>query len=606
MMRIYRLLLYLYPASFRVEYGDQLWRDVSRRRRDVKGPVAAVGFWIAAIADIANNASRVQWDVLRQDLHYTRRLFRRAPAFALTAIAVSALGIGATTATFSMADHVLLRPLPFHEPDRLVRVWEDQSFRGYPQLEVSPANFRDWQHMSHSFASLAAYADSAVNMLGQGSPERLASANVTANLLDTLGVSPALGRSFTADDDRPGAAGTVILSHRLWQSHFGGDPRVVGRTIVLNDERFAVIGVMRADFEFPSRETTLWVPFRWVANDFDARDNFWIYPIARLRNGTTLEDARAEMKVIAAQLEHAYPKENERTSAGVYLLRDGVSDRARLLLMALAGGSLCILLIACINLASLLVARALSRQREFAVRCAIGAGRERLVRQMLTESVVLAGIGGMAGLALAAAAAPLIARLVPPTLPIAETPPLDARVLGIAFAATLLTGVGFGLVPALRMSRARMDALREGARSGTSRPTERLRSMLVVLQVTATVVLLMTSGLLLRALWRVQSTDPGFRVEDVQTFRTALPFPRYEQTTRRAAFYRRVLGEVRQLPGVSQAAYISFLPMTMRGGIWAVVPEGAPANENAGPTASLRFVTPGFFDTMRISSASWP
>ncbi len=391
MLRIYRLLLYLYPASFRVEYGDQLWRDVGRRRRDVTGAAAAAGFWIAAIADIVNNASHVQWDVLRQDLHYTRRLFRRAPAFALTAIAVSALGIGATTATFSMADHVLLRPLPFHEPDRLVRVWEDQSFRGYPQLEVSPANFRDWQHMSHSFASLAAYADSAVNMLGQGSPERLASANVTANLFDTLGVSPALGRSFTADDDRAGAAGAVILSHRLWQSHFGGDPRVVGRTIVLNDERFAVIGVMRADFEFPSRETTLWVPFRWVANDFDARDNFWLYPIARLRNGTTLEDARAEMKVIAAQLERAYPKENERTSAGVYLLRDGVSDRARLLLMALAGGSVCILLIACINLASLLVARALSRQREFAVRCAIGAGRERLVRQMLTESVVLAG-----------------------------------------------------------------------------------------------------------------------------------------------------------------------------------------------------------------------
>jgi predicted permease len=464
-----------------------------------------------------------------------------------------------------------------------VRVWEDQSFRGYPQLEVSPANFRDWQHMSHSFASLAAYADSAVNMLGQGSPERLASANVTANLFDTLGVSPALGRSFTVDDDRAGAAGAVILSHRLWQSHFGGDPRVVGRTIVLNDERFAVIGVMRADFEFPSRETTLWVPFRWVANDFDARDNFWLYPIARLRNGTTLEDARVEMKVIAAQLERAYPKENERTSAGVYLLRDGVSDRARLLLMALAGGSVCILLIACINLASLLVARALSRQREFAVRCAIGAGRERLVRQMLTESVVLAGLGGMGGLALAAAAAPLIARLVPPTLPIAETPPLDARVLGIAFAATLLTGVGFGLVPALRMSRARMDALREGARSGTSRPTERLRSILVVAQVTATVVLLMTSGLLLRALWRVQSTDPGFRVEDVQTFRTALPFPRYEQTMRRAAFYRRVLGEVRHVPGVSQAAYISFLPMTCAAasGLWC--PRAPPQTRTRGP-----------------------
>ena len=234
------------------------------------------------------------------------------------------------------------------------------------------------------------------------------------------------------------------------------------------------------------------------------------------------------------------------------------------------------------------------------MRCAIGAGRERLVRQMLTESVVLAGFGGLAGLGLAMAAAPLIARLVPPNLPIAETPPLDARVLAIALFTTLVTGVGFGLVPALRLSRTRADALREGARAGTSRPTERLRSMLVVAQVTATVVLLMTSGLLLRALWRVQSTDPGFRVEDVQTFRTALPFPRYMQTMRRAAFYRRVLGEVRQLPGVTQASYISFLPMTMRGGIWAVVPEGATANETTGPTASLRYVTPGFFDTMQI------
>ena len=224
------------------------------------------------------------------------------------------------------------------------------------------------------------------------------------------------------------------------------------------------------------------------------------------------------MKVIAAQLERAYPKANERTSASVFLLRDNASDRLRLLLMALAGGSLCILLIACINLASLLVARALARQREFAVRCAIGAGRERLVRQMLTESVVLAGVGGIAGLALAMAAVPLLARLVPPTLPIAETPPLDARVLGIALSATLLTGIGFGLVPALRMSRGQTDALREGARAGTSRGAERLRSMLVVAQVTATVVLLMTSGLLLRALWRVQidgSGLPGRRRPDI-------------------------------------------------------------------------------------------
>jgi putative ABC transport system permease protein len=600
-MRAYRALLHLYPASFRHEYGGELCADFARRRRAAGGVAGVLGLWLATIADTAVNASRVQWDVLQKDVKYTWRQLARAPGFAATAVLVSGLGIGATTATFTMADHVLVRPLPFREPDRLVRLWQDQSFRGYAFMEASPRNFLDWQRMNRSFERMGIYTDVSVNMLGTGPPERLDGADVSADLLPTLGVRPEIGRLFADADDRPGAPGTIIISHRFWVAQFAGDPRVLGRTLVLDDERYTVIGVMPRGFDFPDRDAEFWRPFRFVDDEsFQDRTNTYLYPVARLRGGVALDAARAEMKVIAARLERAFPKENERTGIGVYPLRDSVSDRARLMLTALVGGSLCVLLIACTNLAALLLSRAVARQREFAVRCAIGAGRERLVRQMLTESVLLAIGGGVVGIALALAAEPLVARLVPVTLPIAETPPVDLRMLAIAATLTLGTGIGFGFLPALRATTSAADGLREGMRTGVSLRTERLRSALVVAQVSACVALLMTSGLLLRALWRVQNTNPGFEVENVQTLRTALPFPRYESTARRTAFYRRVIGGVRQLPGVRQAAYISYLPMTMRGGVWEVVAEGRTAADEAAPTASLRFVTPGFFETMRI------
>jgi putative ABC transport system permease protein len=600
-MRAYRALLHLYPASFRAEYGGELSADFARRCRAASGATGVIGLWLGAVGDTLANAARVQWDVLQKDVKYTLRQLARAPGFAATAVLVSALGIGATTATFTMADHVLVRPLPFREPDRLVRLWQDQSFRGYPFMEASPPNFFDWQHMSRSFERMGIYTDVSVNLLGAGPPERIDGADVSADLLPTLGVQPEVGRLFAEADDRPGAPGTIIISHGFWVAQFAGDPRVLGRTLVLDDEAYTIIGVMPRGFDFPDRDAEFWRPFRFVNDEsFQDRTNYYLYPVARLRDGVALEAARAEMKVIAARLERAFPKENRRTGIGVYLLRDSVSDRARLMLAALIGGSLCLLLIACTNLAALLVSRAVARQREFAVRCAIGAGRERLVRQMLTESLLLAIAGGALGIALALAAEPLVARLVPVTLPIAETPPLDLRMLAIAAVLTLATGIGFGFLPALRATGNAAEGLREGMRTGVSRRTERLRSALVVAQVTACVVLLMTSGLLLRALWRVQNTDPGFVVEGIQTLRTALPLPRYDATARRTAFYRRVIEGVRQLPGVRQAAYISYLPMTMRGGIWEVVPEGRTTADEASPTASLRFVTPQFFETMGI------
>jgi putative ABC transport system permease protein len=601
MMRVYDLLLRLYPASFRAEYGEEMRAIWARRRRDASGPLAAAVLWIATACEVLINAAAVHWDILRQDLRYTARTLARSPGFALTAMLVLALGVGANTAAFSVTDFVLIRPLPFPEPERLVRLWE--KVPGYSQMELSPANYVDWKHMSKSFDAMGAYWESSVNLVGQGDPERLEGATVTADLLPLLGVQPAMGRLFTAAEDREGAPGTLLLSYQLWQAVFGGDAGVIGRRVNLDNEPFVVIGVMPRDFHFPSRDAELWMPTRFHEHDDDFRDrnNNYLNVVARLRPGVSLDRARAEMGVVAGLLETQYP-ENKQTTASVYLLRDDMPQQSRLLLLALSGAAICVLLIACANLANLLLARGLARQRELAVRAAMGAGRERLVRQLVTESLVLALAGGALGVLVAAAAVPLLARLVPASLPIAQSPSIDLRVLIFAGLVSGLTGIGFGVLPALRACRhSDFSALREGTRAGGGHK-ERLRSLLVVAEVTASVVLLVAAGLLVRALWRIEATDPGFRTGGVLTLRTALPLPKYNETARRAGFYTQVLSGVRALPGVSSAAYISFLPMVMRGGIWPVIVDGksVETQRSGAHTASLRYVTPGFFATMGI------
>jgi len=609
MMTLYRALLHLYPSSFRQEYGEEMCALLARRMRDTGPPAAPappaplarlsrLALWAAAAAEILPNAAAVHWDLLRQDLRYLARTLRREPGFAFTAVAVIALGIGATTAAFSVTDFVLIRPLPFPRPERLVKVWE--SSPDYPRMEPSPANYRDWQRLTHSFASIGALHQISVNLVGQGEPQRLEGAAVTADLLPLLGVRPALGRLFTAADDRDGAPGTVVLSHRLWQSELGGDPKVLGRRLLLDGEPFVVVGVMPRDFYFPRREQILWVPMRFRPSDFDERDNTYLEVVARLAPGVSLAQARAEMRVAAAALERQYPKENEQVSAVVLLLRDELSSQARLLLVALCGASLCVLLIACANLANLLLARALARRQELDVRSALGAGRERLVRQLATESLTLAFAGGALGVLVAIAALPLLARLVPVNLPLAQAPAIDPRVLAFAGLLTALTGIGFGTLPALRACRdADLGGLRQGVRAGGGR-RERLRSMLVVAEVAAAVVLLVSAGLLMRALARIQATDPGFRPNGVLTVRTALPIPKYDSVARRAAFYDRVLTEVRALPGVTAAGFITYVPMVWRGGIWPIAIDNQPHVRTGSTSASLRFVTPGLFAALGI------
>jgi putative ABC transport system permease protein len=595
MMRFYRALLRLYPAGFRAEYRHELSAAFAERTREFSGPLAPLLIAFAAIADVVPNALAVHWDILRQDLRYAARSLRRTPGFAVTAILVVALGVGANTAAFSLADFVLVRPLAFREPERLVKVW--QTTPGYLSLEVSPPNYRDWQGMQKSFVGMGAFFTKSVNLVGTAEPRRLERAAVAPNLLGLLGVPALAGRVITPADSLDGQV--AVLSYGLWQTVFGGDTDILGKVVRLDGVPHTVIGVMPASFIFPKRDIALWTPFILREQDFMDRNDNWFEVVARLRDGVSLEQAREEMKVIAARLEQQYPKELKQTGATVRRLQEEVSERARLLVLALCGAALCILLLACANLASLLLARATHRARELAVRAALGAGRERLVRQLVTESIGLAIAGGIVGVAVAIMGVPLLARLVPSTLPIAEQPSIDLRVLVVAVIVVVVTGLTFGVGPAVAAGRSKaLDALRDGARAGGGR-TQRLRAALVTTEVAASVVLLISSGLLIRAVWRIQGTDPGFRAERVLTLRTALPMPKYDSTARRAQYYSRVLQDVRTLPGVQSAAYVTGLPMSMRGGIWPVAMNGEVLRDGSN-SASLRFITPQFFTTLGI------
>ncbi len=594
-MRFYSALLHLYPSSFRAEYRDELCHAFAERASELSGPFARVMILLAALVDVIPNAIAAHWDVLRQDVGYAVRSLRRTPGFALTAVLVVALGVGANTAVFSLADYVFVRPLPYANADRLVKLWQGEAGG---TNEASPANYRDWKAMTPAFSGMGAYWRRAANLVGAAEPRRLETVRATPELLPLLGVAPLIGRIFTAQDVATGQS--VVLSHALWKSQFAGDPGVIGTSVRLDGAPHTVIGVMPAFFQFPSRSVEAWTSLVLREDDFTDRNDNYLEVVARLRPGVSVEQARQELAVVSSRLEQQYPKENKDIGVVVLGLRDELSQSARLLVLALCGATLCILLLACANLASLFLARGAHRARELAVRSALGAGRERLVRQLVTETMGIAFVGGIVGVAAAAAGAPLLARLVPSTLPVADHASLDLRVLALAVAFVLFTGFAFGLVPAMRAGRSNaLDALRSGARTAGGR-TQRLRAALVIVEVAASVVLLVGSGLLIRAVWRIQTTDPGFVADNVLTLQTALPLPKYDATARRAQFYDRVLQETRALPGVREAAYATGLPMVMRGGIWPVSFTGEEVLRDSSNTVSLRYATPRFFAALGV------
>lgn len=599
-MKLYRLLLHLYPSSYRADYGDEMTADFEQELRLAGGILPKLWLCLAAVVDVVGNAAAVQWEIAKRDFTYSLRSLWRSPGFAITALLLITIGIGANAAIFTLADFVLVRPLPFPHSDRLVEIWEKH--QGYSYMELSPANYRDFKTPSTVFESMGAYTNlNSKNLVGVGEPVRIDGAQVTGNLFSVLQRPALIGRSFTERDDAPGAPGTVVLSYSLWQSEFSGDTGVLGKTIFLDGEPYAVTGVMPADFHFPDRDTQFWTTFRFDEDAYKERDNNYIIGIGRLKPGVTLQQARTEMSVIAARLRQQYPKENENVESNIVFLRDHLSNQSRLLLLTLCGAALCMLVITCANLANLLLVRSLARQKELSIRISLGANRRYIVRQLLAESTILGIIGGAAAVGLAFAALPLLSRLVPNALPIAQVPPLDVRMLLFALGLTAITVIAFGIAPALRASRsAGLNGLREGVRTGGA-GHHRMRSALVIAEVVVSVVLLTSSGLLIRALWKVQSTDPGFRTDGVLTMRTELPWPKYEKVSTREQFYNKVLSDIRNLPGVDGAAYTSGLPMRMMGGIWPVIVDGrSERNRSSGNSASLRFITPDFFSTLGI------
>jgi putative ABC transport system permease protein len=595
-LSFYKALVRLYPASFRTEYNAELIRAFAESNRG-RGPVTGA---IAAVVDVVPNAFAAHWSILRQDLHYTARTMSRSRGFVTTVVLVTALGVGANTATFSVADTVLLRPLPFPDPSSLVRLCEgpkDGSGWGCMN-ELSPANFRDAAAMATKTRGWGAFTWAEANLVGNGEPLRISGAAVTANVFSVLGVRPLLGRTFETTGDRD--AESVVLSYGLWQSQFGGDPRVVGKTIRLDEAPRVIVGVMPAAFNFPVPNVQLWTPLVLREEDYASRDNTYLQAIGRLTPGTSFEQARAEFSAIAARLQSAYAATNAETGFTFFRQRDYVMPRYRTMLLALCGASLSLLLLTSANIGNLLLVRAAGRERELAVRAALGAGRERLVRQMLTESVVLAVIGGVVGVLVATLAVPLLSRLVPTSLPLANAPHVDLRALAIAGAFTALTGIGFGLIPAAIAGRTGFGALRDGTRAGGGR-RQRLRTALITVEVAVSVVLLVVSGLLIRAVWKVQAVNPGFTAERVLTLRTALTASRSADSVQRTEFYDRVLSGVRSLPGVVAAAYTSGLPMVLTGGIAGVEVPGAEARNRRTNGVSLRYVTPQFHSALGIS-----
>jgi predicted permease len=598
MTRFYRALLRLYPASFRADYAAELTRTYEEGTRDRGGVAAALG----AIGDVVPNAIAAHWEILRQDLAYTARTLRASRGFAIAAVLVTALGVGANTATFSVADFVLLRPLPFKDPHEIVRLCEgpkDGSGWGCMN-QLSPANYRDVANtVTRSFEGWGAFTGAAVNLVGKGEPVRISGAAVTPTLLPLLGVPPLMGRTFDSTGTADGDATSVVLSHALWQSHFGADAGILGSRLLLDGTPYVVIGIMPPGFRYPSDDVQLWMPLPLPETTFENRNNNYLDAVGRLRDGATMEQGRAELATLFTRMQRDFPETNAETGFSFFRQRDYVMPRNRLMILALCGASLCMLLLTCANLANLLLARAAGRERELAVRAALGAGRERLMRQMLTESVTLALLGGAAGIGAAALAMPLLTLLVPQGLPLASGPTVDGRVFAIAALFSGFTGLGFGLLPALRVGGVTgFSALREGARGGGRR--QRLRTTLVAIEVAMSVMLLISAGLFIRAIWRVQAVNPGFNAAGVVTLRTDLPRPKYAEPPARAAYYDRVLAGVRGLPGVELAAYTSGLPMVLTGGIAGVAIPGREVIPSRREGVAIRFVSSQYFGTMQI------
>lgn len=536
---------------------------------------------------------------LLPDVRYALRLLLKSPGFTAIAILTLTLGIGANTAIFTVVNAVLLRPLPFRDPAHLVLVIEKSK---YPTITVSYQNYLDWRDQSHSFESMEAIYGVNMTLTGKGAPERLVARRVTAGFFTTLGVSPKIGRNFVPEEDRAGGAPVAILSYGLWQRNFGGANEVLGQTINLDAEPYTVIGVMPAGFKF-FQDADVFLAFHpWAKTLPDDRN--WhpgILPVARLKPGVTIEQARAEMQTISKRLEQQYPLYNTGCSSDVLLAHDQLVESSRPALLLLLGAVSFILLIACVNVANLLLARAAARGREVAIRTAMGAGRGRIVRQLLTESLILSLAGAGLGLLLGWAALGPLLRISASSLPQGVVVGLDGRVLSFTLGLAFGTGLLFGIFPALRTTKLDLrESLNESSRSSTAGPGHHLLgNALVSLEIALALLLLVGAGLLLRSFSRMLDVPPGFQADHVFVADIPVSEASYSKPEQRFAFYDRLIDRARTLPGVRAAGAATFLPVSGGGSVIHFNIAGRPPKSASDFTAAgYRAVTSGYFETL--------
>ena len=539
-----------------------------------------------------------------QDVRTGVRALVHSPVFTVVTVLSLALGIGANTAIFSVVNGLLLRPLPYPESEQIVDVWHtppQQSFPGLDKFSVSPANYLDWKAQSTVFEQTAVYTDTAFSLSTSSDPLPLIGGVVSSDFFSVLRSNAIQGRTFTPDEEQPGRDQVVVLGHKLWQRAFGANPNIIGQTLTLNSRSFTVVGIMPAGFEFP-REAELWVPLAWDDNDRKTRSIHDYLVIARLKQNVSRQQAQAEMSTISSRLEKQYPEENSGWGAVVIPLREDLVGDMRLALLVLFSAVGFVLLIACANVANLMLARGANRQREIAVRIALGAGRARLVRQLLTESVLLAVTGGLLGLLLAVWGSKMLVQLG--SLPNSGDIGIDTWALSFTLLVSFAAGIIIGIVPALQFTRTSIsDTLKQGSgRSGGSPIKQHTRKALVISEVALSLVLLIGAGLMIRSFWKLQNVNPGFDTSNTLTMSIVLNWIRYSEPHQRLAFADRAIEQIRAVPGVISVGTTTRIPLAGGGSTQPFSIEGRPAGAIAEqPMAQTRYITPDYFRAIGIS-----
>jgi putative ABC transport system permease protein len=541
---------------------------------------------------------------LWQDVRFGLRMIMKKPGVSIIAVVALALGIGANTAIFSVVNTVLLRPLPYKDPGRIVFVFWRAPKLSDEDFPASAPDFLDWRAQNTVFERMAAISGESFNLTGAGEPERIQSASVSADLFPLLGVNPARGRAFTAEEEQQGREHVVIMGYELWQRRFGGNPNLVGQSITLNGEPYTVVGIMGRDFHFPEgvERIDLWIPLSFKPEILDKRGHRYLFVVGRLKEGVSFQQAQVEMNALAARMAQAYPGTNTDWSVKLQTLHDALTEDVSTALFVLLGAVGFVLLIACANVANLQLARAAARQREVAIRLALGASRLRLVRQFLIESTLLSLIGGAAGLLLAVWGLDALRLTLPEDLPRLEQIGIDMPVLFFTLTVSIATGILLGLVPALQATKPDLiEALKEGSQSvAGGRHRNRVRSLLVIVEVALALVLLIGAGLMMKSFWRLRDVRPGFDPHNLLTMQITLPEAKYEEGAEQANFFRELVQRVETIPGVLSVGYSTDPPLTddSRGDLTIEgQPPRAPGDEQ---TATYGGVSPGYFKAMGI------